>query len=529
LPSTAPASSSNLNVISYGADPSFAADSTAAFNAAIAACGALGGVVYVPTGKYLLSVALALPANVSMRGDGLSLSILHWASATDGLDLHSVENVMSGQEIRDLWLQASGKGLDGLSIVNRNQCRVDRVSFSGWQQRGAYWNNAYSCEQTGCFLTANGSQAPGVSISAAPLSTSPTILTVTTTASFNPKGGTILVSGATGNVGINGNWLATVIDATHVSIPVDTHLGSAFAGPATAQHIGYAQVEFDTCGAVFYGYTNISNKNTTTPAGLRVDRTSSFTGLGGVIESTGIGLQIASKYENSSPCYLIGFTGTDFEGPGDHYVDVGYGWQGAGLGVHAVEFIRCGLAVGKNLFGFKFANTEAAYVDRCSIQTAIPCAIWFEGSNNANQRLGVNVTQTAAFPYCMVDGKAVAAGWGMPWSYTGAQPQLYSGYEQAPGMPPGATPNCSTVTGPVGCWTTSNASTTTVTNITGAGGLPGQFLFILNGDAGKTSIANAATGAGRIYTKTGGTVNITGNMGVLLVTDGSGYNWIQIA
>lgn len=57
-----------LNVVSYGADPSGAQDSTAAITAALQAAPA-GGTVYLPAGSYTVSAPLVVPPYVAMLGD----------------------------------------------------------------------------------------------------------------------------------------------------------------------------------------------------------------------------------------------------------------------------------------------------------------------------------------------------------------------------------------------------------------------------------------------------------------------------
>ena len=57
-----------FNVCAYGADPTGAVDSTAAIQAALNAAGK-GQVVYAPTGTYLVSSTLTIPAGVVFRGD----------------------------------------------------------------------------------------------------------------------------------------------------------------------------------------------------------------------------------------------------------------------------------------------------------------------------------------------------------------------------------------------------------------------------------------------------------------------------
>jgi hypothetical protein len=71
----------------YGADNTGGSDATAAIQNAINAAGAAassanGCVAYLPTGTYLVSNTLILPSNVSLRGEGPTLSIIHYTGTS---------------------------------------------------------------------------------------------------------------------------------------------------------------------------------------------------------------------------------------------------------------------------------------------------------------------------------------------------------------------------------------------------------------------------------------------------------------
>src|SRR5688572_29167008 len=66
--------SGSVSVTSHGADPTGAANSTAAFNAAIAAAGP-GGTVWIPAGRFLVTGHLVLN-NINIRGAGMWHSIV---------------------------------------------------------------------------------------------------------------------------------------------------------------------------------------------------------------------------------------------------------------------------------------------------------------------------------------------------------------------------------------------------------------------------------------------------------------------
>src|SRR5260221_14720558 len=73
----------------YGADNTGVTDATTAIQNALNAAGAAasaanGCVVYLPAGTYLVSNTLNLKSNVSLRGDGSTLSVIHYTGTTGG-------------------------------------------------------------------------------------------------------------------------------------------------------------------------------------------------------------------------------------------------------------------------------------------------------------------------------------------------------------------------------------------------------------------------------------------------------------
>ena len=518
------------DVRDYGAAPSAsAATNDAAFLSAVtAAANAGGGLVYAHGGTYNLNNTLALPVGVSLRGDGPGITVLSWGQANDCLDLHSGSTVAAHQFLKDFTITGNATALDGVSVTNRYLLRVEGVDVSNCVQRAFYHLGTYRCSMRDCFLGSNGSQATAKNITGA-TNANPTVIHAVAHGIANGRPVTIASVG--GNTGANGNWTATLVDADHFSIQADTHLGSAYTSGGTAQDMGYAQIEIDGCTTWTWRDCHISGGNASTPSGFRVDRSNVVMLSGGSIESTGIAWQVAALYEASSTPYGITFDGVDFEGAGDHYGEAGYGWQGAAASgaVFGLRILGGQCATASNVYCYKFRATDSTFIDRHAMISASNCALWFEGSNNARQSVGVNGPKTGAVVYMKIGGSTVAAaGWGMPWSYVGSQPQAYDGYADG-GMPQGsAVVSVSTPSGPVGAWTTNNSSPQNVTNILGAGGFAGQSLYIMNGDGGNTTLKNAAGGTGQMYLNGGVDVLLSGNSGVTLVTDGTGLNWVQM-
>ncbi len=71
------------NVVSYGADPTGASDSTSAIQSAMSAVPAEGGEVYFPAGLYKISASIGLPwAPVTIRGEAMD-AVEIWQTAQD--------------------------------------------------------------------------------------------------------------------------------------------------------------------------------------------------------------------------------------------------------------------------------------------------------------------------------------------------------------------------------------------------------------------------------------------------------------
>src|ERR1700722_4900491 len=418
-----------FNVLNYGADPTNTADSTTAFNNSISAATVLGGIVYVPPGTYKLSSAITVPANISIKGAGIGVSNLYWTSATDGLDLHSGSPVL-GQVISDLTItSASNPGLDGISVQNRFQTKIERCEFVHWQQRAVYWFDCYTSSMKECFMGENGSAPAALAISTTTGNGVDPIVITTTTPHGLTNGENVTVSGVTGNTAANGNWTITSTGTYTFSIPITGN--GAYISGGIVQPFGYSQVELDSCTTWLWEHNYISGGNASTPAGIRVDRSSVINFIAGAVESTGINVQLNAKYEPAIATYLIRFKGMDMEGGGDHYIEAGYGWQGvtAAGSLYGLHIEGCNLAVASNIYGIKLANTDSSFIDMCSIESGSNCAILYDGSDNTRMRLGTNFTQTNAFTYVKYNGTALSGvGWGMPFNFYGTTPILYTGF-----------------------------------------------------------------------------------------------------
>jgi hypothetical protein len=92
----AQAPGATFDVTGFGADPSGTADATSAFDAAIAAASAGGGVVFAPAGTYRIDGVLEVAASgVVLRGEGPSLTMLIF-TRSDGLDFDAHLTIRGG-------------------------------------------------------------------------------------------------------------------------------------------------------------------------------------------------------------------------------------------------------------------------------------------------------------------------------------------------------------------------------------------------------------------------------------------------
>ena len=123
------------NVRDYGALGNGVTDDTAAFTAALATV-ISEGTIYVPTGTYIVSSTVVIPANVTTRGEGLATTIkLKAASNTDVISLAAGSALISlvVDQNRD-GSQTSGSGV---CIAGAN-VTIERVTIRNCKDIGIY-------------------------------------------------------------------------------------------------------------------------------------------------------------------------------------------------------------------------------------------------------------------------------------------------------------------------------------------------------------------------------------------------------
>jgi Pectate lyase superfamily protein len=154
-----------VNAIAKGADPTGAADSSAAIQAAITDLGNAGGVVYVPPGLYRMDTLVKVPSLVTIQGAGMYTTKFFAPAASADIFMFEVAttatqtmtNVYSQVfgvqfkdfEIRDrassdtLKLQTSGRSEDhhGILIHDSDWSIIQNVNFRDLQGRALHFSN----------------------------------------------------------------------------------------------------------------------------------------------------------------------------------------------------------------------------------------------------------------------------------------------------------------------------------------------------------------------------------------------------
>jgi hypothetical protein len=144
-----------VDVRAYGASPSApAAGNDAAFAAALAAVPVTGGVLYVPSGTYLLAAPVTLPSNVIVQGDGMNATVLRQTTATaNGITLSGAGPRYVA--VRDLKLVGprSGTGI-GVELTTTTtsavaSCDLSRLWVQNFGSHGVSTNTLITSTLTG--------------------------------------------------------------------------------------------------------------------------------------------------------------------------------------------------------------------------------------------------------------------------------------------------------------------------------------------------------------------------------------------
>jgi hypothetical protein len=185
-----------------------------------------------------------------------------------------------------------------------------------------------------------------------------------------------------------------------------TSCGSATEGSVEVDH----STTFD------WDHSRISGGDATI-GGLLIDRTAHFVLQSGAIESCGIPILLTSKAEGTTPVVDGLIDGVDLENPGQHYIEMGYGWSGTTFnGVKTITVTgTTGTTSGATdvRYGAKLKHTIDAHFTNCSfgLTTASDVAMfWLEGNTVLGLRTSAMRRSFATtVPWVMANGSQLSS------------------------------------------------------------------------------------------------------------------------
>jgi hypothetical protein len=196
-----------FNVQDFGAVGDGVADDAAAIQAAITAAaqvvgGAIGAVVYFPTGTYLIGETIILPNRVGLQGaNGRGVTIKPHSTFSDQYMFHANNGTISmfGSWIRDMYINAAGKNMTAVIWTQAWQetCGMERVTIllDGTTQYGVLYTDGFGgasyCKFSDCEIFTETTAVNGAGVYIGQVSLTGGFV-------FEWDGGSI-----TGNVGFN--------------------------------------------------------------------------------------------------------------------------------------------------------------------------------------------------------------------------------------------------------------------------------------------------------------------------------------
>jgi len=122
-----PQTRGEFNVLDYGADPTGATESTTAIQAAVTACDS--GIVYIPTGFYVVENIRITNSNIKIKGDGRGLTkLVLKADADNGQTNPSVFYLGDADGVTFTGLELDGNGQNQHYIDNRSGATTARCN-----------------------------------------------------------------------------------------------------------------------------------------------------------------------------------------------------------------------------------------------------------------------------------------------------------------------------------------------------------------------------------------------------------------
>jgi hypothetical protein len=162
-----PAGTAILNteflVTAYGAyvDGSHVTETTAAFNAALAAAEATpGGTVVFPAGTYSLTPGIQILGNIltlNIRGASDGKSILSFSGAGDAIFIGSTNTTpaFTHVNLRDIKIEGNASATNGIHIYNTGYIALDRVTIDGFTNDGILADSAQYFHVNDSVISAN--------------------------------------------------------------------------------------------------------------------------------------------------------------------------------------------------------------------------------------------------------------------------------------------------------------------------------------------------------------------------------------
>lgn len=265
----------------------------------------------------------------------------------------------------------------------------------------------------------------------------------------------------------------------------------------------HPQVQVESSTTFIWDHTYISGNLGTTFAGLAIDKTTSFTILGGASESTGIPIRLCGKADNLVGVNAGSIIDIDLENPSngaDCYIEMGAGWTGAAFqGVTKVTIQGVNQSPSGSVsvkYGFKAQNTDSITVLPGHFGVPAPAS----GGIANVELVGLTNTRWSLLPqvsllspgliYVRENGAArTDAVPFLPW-WQEKQNVILKRSPNGSFALNSTTPDASGASF-IG---TNSAVATTITNVTG--GIDGQVLYIYAGD-GNTTLKHNNAGVGK--------------------------------
>jgi hypothetical protein len=167
----------------------------------------------------------------------------------------------------------------------------------------------------------------------------------------------------------------------------------------------------------FHWYNcRVTGGNKSCVAGIRLDRTGPFILSGGYSESSGIGVQLASKPEAQAGVSQGVIHAMGLENARGCFVESGLGWAGRqGQALTRVSFLNlsCWPAGGSVPVGFRLRHTDSCYSSQCHFGVVQGTEIALEKSSRFST--GVQSSPNESTTYITIDGLPCAAARDRPW------------------------------------------------------------------------------------------------------------------